>query len=287
MTVIAVVLAIGLLQCTRCVDVLQSDHLFSAWGDFVAKLPLQAFLRYLIWIGFPCFLAFLLLRCADSLVGSLLVIPIELIIFIYALGKKDERLSIYPYIEHWQKGNIAEIRALFAQFSARFFLAPLKSSSLESASLGQLRMKGNQLFLTMMLKRWLVVLMWFLFVDPVAALLYRLIENVLSQSEQQPSWLVSAGFWMEWPVSRLAVLCFMVSGKVSEVWLYWCDDILQFSVSPTDFLLGGAYAALPIQMVDSNLEGSESEEAVKDAYGLQRLLKRTLCLLLLVGLLVV
>ncbi len=295
MDALIVVIVLLMMQFNGSIGWLQNDRWIRCWLSYSEQFPMGKLLHLVLGIGLPCFIVGGVYWFIADVFGSIAAFCAQIVILAYALGRGVFLRYLHEYIDLWQMrafDKLPDFLSSYKQFIHKDDFATKDDDAVDidtSTPLDALRMQGNRLFLEAAFQRWFVVLFWFLLINPIVALLYRLIVITRQYvAEKEDATIVAvldrALFLMEWPMARLIALCFVVSGKVGEVFTHWCSAVLHVKTSNTDFLIDAAQVALAIEPVDEELNSDVIQDrATHDAKQIKLLVMRCLLLVVIVA----
>jgi AmpE protein len=223
------------------------EQWFFQWADISHGFPMGRWCHVVLALGVPCFIAVLLLYLACQL-GFLVEIIVDVFILLMAVVPTPLFSSMFNVTEKWQLDQVEDVPEILEELTD-------EPVDCEDNPLDQLRGMQNTVFIMAALRSWFVPIFWFFLVSPVAALLYRLIQLMVEfhveKNEEVNHILKQLLDWIEWPVARILGLCFIVSGKVGEVFSAWCEGVLSIKRPNSEFLSDQLNVALAIEPQDN------------------------------------
>jgi len=171
MEFLVILVAWALLHNVELSPALQRDEWLVAWrlraGAALSALSDKA--RLLLICALPCaVLALVEWLLAPHWAGIPLFL-LELGVLLYSLGRGEFRAQLAAYLACWQRGDY---EAAYQEASRVFNLGA--DAALNSPAELHALIRRNILY--MAFERWFVVVFWFYFLGPWAALFYRLLQ---------------------------------------------------------------------------------------------------------------
>ncbi len=271
MDFLAILIAWAAVQAWGSGGVLQQDAWFTPWRSALAVLP-RVGVRLLFTVLLPVFVVAVVLHVFEGVLFGLFQLVISVVVLLYSLGRGDFQIQLRMYCNSWMHGDLAG-----AYHHAKGFSVELNECGADNAL--ELHQSVRRAVLYQGFERWFAVVFWFVLLGPAAALAYRLLflirsDTATSQDERDLS--ASVLFYLEWLPSRLLGFAFGLVGYFDA-----CMGQLRrqlFSRIPaTDLLESLAENALPSARQKGQVDGEQfMADAAKELEAIQSLLTRSL-----------
>lgn len=285
------------------------DRWLSVWYEraqrLLAMLPAQS--RLLLLAVLPGIAVAALAWLVSPWLAGILLLPLDLAVLAYSLGRGDHHTELDNYLERWQRGDLEAAYQSIQTSSGDSAIRPDELGGVVDAQ--ALHVQVRQKTLYMGLERWFAVVFWFFLLGPGLALTYRILQllrrlpAVAGQGSaeqtpgeptvepqlglQQRGWLTQWLEWLDWLPARLLGLAFALTGSFVGCFQVWRENV--FSHLPVrELLVIFAERAVPTAIAGSDDLGSEHfvELAANEIRELRDLLRRSaLCWLVVLALL--
>lgn len=285
MLVLTVTIVLLLFQLKGNLACMQNDRFLYSWLQLTRAFPLPWLAQVFIALGLPCFIAILLLNITEDWLWGLLTLILHVFMLTYALGRGEFNRYIFAYQEAFANQDKNQISLALGSLDTDY-IAPA------SHELPALAQDARKIFLLCLLKRYMVVLFWYVFLGPVVSLLYRLVSLVYEhyrelRPEDETSLFVldKAMQLLEWPIARIWGLCFASISSPGAILLVWCEYFLDFKKNTEDFLLNiSSVALLPEQVHQDDVpEEAVIEDAIHESNMIQQLFQRSLIVIIVLA----
>ncbi|MCY4043765.1 MAG: regulatory signaling modulator protein AmpE [Cellvibrionales bacterium] len=280
---IAIVIVLLMLQFRVNLPESVREQWFFQWADISHAFPMGRWCHVILTLGIPCFIAVLLLVISSHL-GFIVELVVYVLILLLAITPKPIFSSMFEVLEKWQLDKVEDVPEVLESLTDQ-------TIDCEDKPLDHLRMTQNTVFITAALRSWFAPIFWFVVVNPVAALLYRLIQLMVEfqseKNEEVTTILKQLLDWLEWPAARLLGLSFIVSGKAGEVFSSWCEGILSIKRPNEVFLNEQMNIALAIEPEDNETQIAVLQDRVsREVPAIKSLIVRCFLLVAVVALVV-
>jgi AmpE protein len=207
---------------------LQRDDWLLAWrlraNAAFAGVPIQG--RLLLVVSLPCLLIALFEWVLGSHWAGLPLFLLELLVLIYSLGRGDFQAQLSRYLDSWQRGDL---EGAYQEAITAVGLDP--AQSIESAAALHAQMRRRVLYRAF--ERWFVVVFWFYFLGPWAALAYRILQLLAVPSTVEDRLLLQRWLgWVEWLPARLLGLAFALTGNFASCIGAWREHLSEWLPTP-------------------------------------------------------
>lgn len=231
---------------------------FESYAHWFRQQVSATNLRYLICVGVPVVLAFLLAAEIQHWLFGLIWLAFSVLVLVYSIEINDVDM-LFDDQNQWLRGlgegdSLSDARQRQADFRLLTIYEVFQS-----------------LYPS---------LFWFLLLGPAGALLYilsRLYLDDLQDDDPEVSFVDKIVFWMEWPAARLTGLVFALLGNFGKSFETWLDSLQDLHEASGSVLLRIAGAAVDAgePTGDASIEAfSRRDESTNEE--LRVLLDRTL-----------
>ncbi|HET8710940.1 MAG TPA: regulatory signaling modulator protein AmpE [Spongiibacteraceae bacterium] len=272
MEFVVILIAWVLLHYIEVPASLQRDEWLVAWrlraGTALSALSDTA--RVLLICALPCALIAAIEWLLAPRWAGIPLFALEMVVLLYSLGRGEFRAQLNAYLDCWQRGDY---EAAYQEASRVFQL----DSTLPLSSADELHVQVRRGILYMAFERWFVVVFWFYFLGPWAALFYRLLHLTLAQhsTESERALIREWLQWIEWLPARILGLAFSITGNFVACFGVWREYLASFTAIP-QLLAAYTEHALMGMVADSTSDGDQfPERAVLELRELDALLARS------------
>lgn len=226
------------------------------WLSWLARIQGRANLQARPWLGLvlvvvlPTLLLALVLWALGAIAYGWLLLPIDVLVLLYGLGRRDVMAALGPFRDAWRRGD--RQGALYA--AERDLAIPADEASLEAVQ-ARLVWEAYQGFFS--------VIFWYALLGPVPVLLYRLlaltVEHAGNEALRARAQQLRHG--MDWLPARLLVFSFALVGNFAAVSASQLQEMLHWELPVPRLLGSSAYAAADLARVPAD-EGVQSLDAL-------------------------
>lgn len=277
------------------------DRWLTVWyqraQSLLSMLPAQP--RLLLIVALPGIAVALLAWMVSPWLAGILLLPLDLLVLAYSLGRGDHHTELDKYLERWQRGDLEAAYESIRVTSGDVVVGPGELDGVGDAQALHLQVRKATLYAG--LERWFAVVFWFFLLGPGLALTYRVLQLLRRMpaatgsdasdepgvGNQERGWLTQWLEWLDWLPARFLGLAFAVIGNFVSCFQVWRENV--FSHQPVrELLVIFAERAVPAAIAGSDDLGSEHfvELAANEIRELRDLLRRSaLCWLVVLALL--
>lgn len=291
MTFLVVLIAISLLRASPLLDRFQNDRWLLLWNkalsqlpvkekpqndldkqnDFESRVTLSSAIYWLLLVTLPCLLCWFVVDYANG-ITPLLALLLSLVVLLYCVGRGNVTELATGYLLAFHRGDTV----VATEYARRLGMDVDDIEDWPELHRGVLRRVAYRFT-----ERVLSPVLWFCFLGPAGALLYRLSALTSKGVVDQPTVraLSAHMLWLlEWPVVRVIGISFALTGNFVGCFQRFRELLVCFK-RPTDVALAHCVeGALSV-----NAGAVEAETVTdRDIDAITPLLHRTLVLWLVV-----
>lgn len=272
---ISILIVLALMQYRRdSFSVIQRDGWFYRLLQLVARKTDGNDYSVIFTVLLPCILLALLLFLTGKWLWGLAELLICIVILVYSIGRGEYIGRFEDYIEAWQTGQTARIPSILQALDKHY--VPHMGDDAPD-----MHVAARRVFVYSAFTRLFVVLFWFSFLGPVAALLYRLLRLHYDHDKNAMAHLLITV--MEWPVVRVFGISVALLGNFSAAFSIWLATLLDVGLSASKVIHQITLAALnqDLHWQDKNRVylshvDDRASMAIQEIADIRQLLKRCL-----------
>ncbi|MCJ8168489.1 regulatory signaling modulator protein AmpE [Atopomonas sediminilitoris] len=223
MSFVILVLVVVLEKFSAWRKVLQRDGLWWRWHALAAASEQQPWLRLLLLLALPLGLLSLLLWLAGQWFYGVLLLPLELVVVLYALGRGEIPAALGGFRDAWRRGDV--------QGAAHAAERDLGLDEHEDAA--GLFAGVQSYLLWQAFQGFFVIVFWYALLGPVVVLGYRLLA-LLAEHKAQPALSECAQalrHGLDWLPVRLLATSFALVGNFTAVMAVLLHELLGWDTS--------------------------------------------------------